>query len=77
MQTSKDDKDVWWLTYVRALEAVQITHELVVERAREKVNWVKIIEEMSSKPNGNNTNTRAILEEDQLEIELLATRMTD
>ena len=67
MYKSKNDKDVWWMTYERALEVVQIKHELVVERAREKVNWVKIIEEMSSKPNGNNTNTRAILEEDQLE----------
>ena len=77
MQTSKDDKDVWWLTYIRALEAVQIKHELVVERAREKVNWEKIIKEMSSKPNGSNTNSQAILIEDQLEFELLATGMTD
>ena len=77
MQTSKDDKDVWWQTYTRALEAVQIKHELVVEKAREKVNWEKIIAEKSSKPNGNNTNTRAILIEDQLENELLATGMTD
>ena len=77
MKTSKDDKDAWWMTYVRALEAVQMKHELVVDRAREKVNWEKIITEMSSKPNGSDTNTRAILIEDQLEFELLATGMTD
>tara|TARA_B100002003_G_C13616385_1_gene316512 strand:- start:6 stop:239 length:234 start_codon:yes stop_codon:yes gene_type:complete len=77
MQKSKNDKDAWWLTYTRALTSVQMKHEQVVERARETVNWEKVITEMSSKPNGNNTNREAIMIEDQLEFELLATGMTD
>ena len=68
---------MWWLTYTRALTSVQMKHEEVVEKAREKVNWEKVIVEKSSKPNGSNTNSQAIIIEDQLEIELLATGMSD
>ena len=49
----------------------------MVERARERLNWEKITAEMSSKPNGSNTNSQAIVIEDQIDFEFLATGMTD